>query len=108
MDCEGSAHAPGLEHAAAVWENLDSCSDLGFHMRMNEDSREGGLTSAISDVDSRTRTSWPARRMAIAAPSPPSPAPTTMTWIVSESILGSTSIPDLIGHSHSTYCHLPS
>jgi hypothetical protein len=46
--------------------------------------------------------------MAIAAPSPPSPAPTMMTWIVSDAILGSTSILDLIGHSHSTYCHLPS
>lgn len=108
MDSEGSAHAPGLEHAAAVWENLDSCSDLDFHMRMNEDSRKGGLTSEISDADSRTRTSWPARRIAIAAPSPPSPAPTTMTWIVSEVILGSKNILDLIGHSHSTYCHLPS
>jgi hypothetical protein len=37
------------------------------------------LTSAISEQDSRTVTVWPARRMAIAAPSPPSPAPTTTT-----------------------------
>jgi hypothetical protein len=39
--------------------------------------REG--TSAISDADSRTVTEWPARRMAIAAPRPPRPAPTTTT-----------------------------
>jgi hypothetical protein len=25
---EGGAHAPGLEDATAVWEDLDSCSDL--------------------------------------------------------------------------------
>lgn len=39
----------------------------------------GRLTSAISDAPSRTRTSWPARRIEIAAPRPPRPAPTIIT-----------------------------
>jgi hypothetical protein len=39
----------------------------------------GKGTSAISEADSRTVTEWPARRMAIAAPKPPRPAPTTTT-----------------------------
>lgn len=37
-------------------------------------------TSAISDADSRTVTEWPARRIEIAQPRPPRPAPTIMTW----------------------------
>ena len=44
-----------------------------------EKERDAGPTSPISDVDSRTVTSWPVSKIEIAAPSPPRPAPTTMT-----------------------------
>lgn len=44
-----------------------------------EKERDEGPTSPISDVDSRTVTSWPASKIEIAAPSPPRPAPTTRT-----------------------------
>lgn len=37
-------------------------------------------TSAISGADSRTVTLCPANRMAMAAPRPPRPAPTIITW----------------------------
>ena len=37
-------------------------------------------TSEISRADSRMSTSWPARRREIAAPRPPRPAPTIMTY----------------------------
>jgi hypothetical protein len=36
-------------------------------------------TSAISDADSSTVTSWPSREIDIAAPRPPRPAPMIIT-----------------------------
>ena len=48
-------------------------------MSNNDDGGGRDDTSAISEADSRTVTWWPARRMAIAAPRPPNPAPTTIT-----------------------------
>lgn len=55
---EHGFHAPLLEDAAAVGEDLDSCSDLldGKLCMVKETGRDK-LTSAISDADSRTRTS---------------------------------------------------
>lgn len=50
--------------------------------------RGKGNTSAISGADSRTVTLWPARRMDIAAPSPPRPAPTTITYIFGIILVG--------------------
>lgn len=53
---------------------------VGRGLRM-EGKKEGERgTSAISEADSKTRTLCPARDMAIAAPKPPRPAPTMMTW----------------------------
>ena len=75
-----------MEDAAAVGEDLNACSDLkcckyfGFFKACERGIGGERCTSAISDADSRTRTEWPARRIEIAAPSPPSPAPTTITY----------------------------
>jgi len=63
----------------AVGENLDSCSDLGVVNWVWEEEGER-CTSAISAADSRTNTEWPARRIEIAAPRPPRPAPTMITF----------------------------
>ncbi len=70
--------------------------------------REGEIpTSAISDADSRTSTSCPASKMAIAAPKPPNPAPMMMTC-EGEVRFGHVTVGSGVGNLPSTYSPLPS
>lgn len=70
-----------FEDLRAIWEDLDSSADLGrivsWRLALNGIEKR---TSPISLVDSRTVTLWPASKSPIAAPNPPSPAPTTTIY----------------------------